>query len=134
MTMIITQPAVTYPLSIPNGGTGSALAMTSVVPSNAIVANTTVSIPAGYMIVSIQLINTTVNAVTGGVRIGTTGGAADVVSAQAVGASAFIKIAETTVLKPGFSTTVAQTLFIEAVVAWNSASLNMSFLLARTIP
>lgn len=95
-------------------------------------ADTTVIIPAGYAIASCSLINTTANAVTGGVKVGTTSGATDVVTALAVGASALI--ANTVLSKSIFSATVDQTLFIQSVVAWNSAVVNISFLIYRVIP
>jgi len=94
-------------------------------------ANGTLSVPAGYAIKDIFVRNTTANAVTGGVRIGTTAAGVDVLVALTVGANAF------TVGVPlirAFSATVAQTLFIEAVVAWNSASLDITITLDRAIP
>jgi hypothetical protein len=98
---------------------------------NAVTANTTISIPAGWAIDQVHFANTTANAVTGGIKIGTTSGATDVVAAQAVGANALDTIADANVLKKVFSRSVAQTLFIQAVTAWNSASLELSFVLRK---
>lgn len=92
-----------------------------------VTANATVSIPAGYGIRDIWIINTTANAVTGGVRIGTTDGGSDVVVAQAVGANALVKVANSALLTALFSRSAAQTLYIQAVVAWNSANLIIVF-------
>lgn len=89
------------------------------------------SIPAGYSIAQINIFNTTANAVTGGIRIGTTAAGTDVVVAQAVGANAILTIADADVLLKFFSTTVAQSLFIEAVTAWNSANLNIYVVLNK---
>lgn len=98
---------------------------------NAVTSNTTFVVPAGTAIESIFIVNTTANAVTGGVRIGTTSGAADVVVAQAVGASAVVHIADAALLKRLFSTSAGQTLFLQAVTSWNSASLNIRVTLKR---
>lgn len=88
-------------------------------------ANVTVSVPAGFAIEAIYFNNTTANAVTGGVKIGTTSGATDVVAAQAVGANALGAVLGADILKRIFSTTVAQTLYIQPVTGWNSASVNI---------
>ena len=93
-------------------------------------ANGTVTIPAGYQILSIVVRNTTANAITGGLRIGTTAGATDVVVALTVGASALTLVSDAAMLKRAFSVSSAQTLYLEAVVAWNSASINTTITLA----
>ena len=92
-----------------------------------VTANSTVSIPAGYGIRDVWIANTTANAVTGGVRIGTTDSGVDVVLAQTVGANGLMKISDAALLKNVFSLAAAQTLFIQAVVAWNSANLTVTF-------
>lgn len=97
----------------------------------AVVANTTVSIPAGYQILAISMRNTTANAVTGGIRIGTSDAGIDVAVAIAVAGSAIIGVPDATILKKYFSSSVATTLFVQAVTLWNSASLNISFLLGK---
>jgi hypothetical protein len=96
-----------------------------------ITANTTVSVPAGWAIDQIHYANTTANVVTGGMKIGTTSGATDVVAAQAIGANALDAIADANILKKVFSRTVAQTLFIQAVTSWNSASIELSIVLRK---
>ena len=90
-------------------------------------SNTTVVIPAGMAIAGIYIANSTSNAVTGGIKIGTTSGATDVVVAQAVGASALVSVSDATLLKRLFSMSVDQTLYIQAVSSWNSANLIVSF-------
>lgn len=97
-------------------------------------ANTTVVIPGGYAIRDIFMRNTTANAITGGVRIGTTDGGVDVVVALTIGASAFVSVAPAALLLRQFSPTVAQTLFVQAVIAWNSASLDIVITMDRCIP
>lgn len=85
----------------------------------------TVSIPKNNYIKAIYMRNTTANAVTGGIKIGTTAGGVDVVAAQAVGANAFLKVADADVLIKGW--TADQTIYIEDVTAWNSANVNVTF-------
>jgi hypothetical protein len=97
----------------------------------AVTANTTVSIPAGWSISQIMFANTTANAVTGGVRIGTTSGATDVVGAQAIGANAIDTISDANILKKVFSRSAAQTLFIQAVTSWNGASVEFAIVLRK---
>lgn len=99
----------------------------------AVTANTTVVIPAGYSILQIIVANTTANAVTGGVKIGTTTGATNVVLALAVGANSIQAIPDASVLIKVFSRTVNQTLFLQAVTSWNSANLNIYFVLRKFI-
>lgn len=91
-----------------------------------VTANTTVTIGPGWAIDDVFVHNTTANAVTGGVRIGTTNGGADVVAALTVGASALTFVAAAALLKRWFSRTAAQTLYIQAVTGWNSASLDIT--------
>lgn len=87
------------------------------------------TIPANCVIYAYTLANTTANAITGGVNIGTAGSVSTIASALAVGANAtvFTSFAPT----PSNSSTllVAEPVAIQiaAVTAWNSASLNMSF-------
>lgn len=80
-------------------------------------ANGTVSIPKGVMLDQVYIRNRTANAVTGGIRVGTTAAGTDVVTAQAVAASAVVRVAPSITAYNA----AAQTLYIEAVTAWNSA-------------
>ena len=94
----------------------------------AVTNDTTTSIPANGYILGIAIENTTGNAITGGLKIGTTDGGTDVLVAIAVGASALAFVTDAALLKRWFSSASAQTLYIQDVVAWNSASLNITFL------
>lgn len=94
-------------------------------------ANTTFSVPAGYQIEHVAFQNTTANAVTGGVKIGTTAGGTEVVAAQAVGANALDNVKGADVVKRIFSTSAATTLYVQAVTAWNNASVNFSITLRK---
>lgn len=96
-------------------------------------ANGTYNVPAGYKIDSIVMRNLTANAVTGGIRIGTTAAGVDVVAAQAVGANALLQVADSALLKRAFSMTAVQQLFIEAVTAWNSANVEIYVKLSKLI-
>lgn len=82
----------------------------------------TYSVPAGWQIDAIYIKNNTANAVTGGIKIGTSSGGTQVVTAQAVGANANLRINALTI--NWFSATSAQTLYIQDVTAWNSANLD----------
>ena len=94
-------------------------------------ANTTISVPAGYVIDSIAFANTNANAVTGGVKIGTTSGGTDVVAAQAVGANALGVVTPANVLLRLFSRTVATTLYIQPVTAWAGAVVDFRVVLRK---
>ncbi|MGE3832991.1 MAG: DUF2793 domain-containing protein [Parvibaculaceae bacterium] len=97
----------------------------------AVTADTTISIPAGWAIERIHFAETAGSAVTGGIRIGTTSGASDVVAAQTVGANALDAVDEASILKRIFSRSTAQTLFIQAATSWNGASVELSFTLKK---
>ena len=90
-------------------------------------ANSAFTLPKGWMIEQIIYRNTTANAVTGGIKIGTTAGAADIVAAQAIGANAVGHVTAANILLRFFSATASQQIFIDAVTAWNAASLELSF-------
>jgi hypothetical protein len=86
------------------------------------------SIPPGAYIQQIIIQNTTANAVTGGVSIGTTANGTDVVAAQACAANCLVFVTDATLLKRVFSTTVATPLHIAPVTSSNTANLTFSFL------
>ena len=85
-------------------------------------ANTTVTLPAGVAIKRIYARNTTANAVTGGVRIGTTNGGSEIIGATALAGNS---IAEAAPVASGLSTS-SQTLYVQAVTAWGGASVDFS--------
>lgn len=84
-------------------------------------ANATVVVPAGCVVAGITIRNKTANAVTGGIRVGTTNGGAEVVTATAVAGSAFVA----STINAYTLSTSAQTLYIQAVTSWNSAVLDV---------
>lgn len=84
------------------------------------------SVPAGYFIDNISVQNTNGNIITGGLKIGTTTGGVDVLTAVAIGANSFLKIPDASLLKTAFSVTVATPLFVQTVTLWNSANINLT--------
>lgn len=96
-------------------------------------ANDTILLPVGFRIDSIDVFNTTANAITGGLRIGTTDGGVDVLAALAVAGSVIVLAPDTAILKRLFSTSATQTLYVQAVVGWNSANINI-WINGRIVP
>jgi hypothetical protein len=80
------------------------------------------AIPAKCYIDRIILFNTTGNAITGGLKFGTTLGAADVIAAVPVGPNASIVVPNAQLLKAVFSLTLPQNIGIDAVTSWNGAT------------
>lgn len=109
------------------GATGAADTSASIITALNVTANTTVSIPSGNIIQHLLIQNSTGNAVTGGIKIGTTDGGIDVVVSVAVGANALFVVLDATLLKRAFSMSGATTLYIQTVTLWNSANLNFYF-------
>lgn len=109
------------------GASGAADTSASIISALAVTANATVSIPAGNVIQHLVIQNSTANAVTGGIRIGTTDGGIDVVVAVAVGANALFSVLDATLLKRVFNMSGATTLYLQTVTLWNSSSLNFYF-------
>lgn len=91
-------------------------------------AATNFFLPSSAVIREIIASNTTVNAVTGGIKIGTTAGGTDVVTALAVAASANTYVTDANLSKRYFSQSSAQQIFIDAVTGWNSASVQIDIL------
>ena len=92
------------------------------------------AIPRGHAIAAIFWRNRTANAVTGGIKIGTTAGATDIVAAQAVGGNGIGHITDATILKRFFSVTDRQVLYIDAVSAWNDATIDLYIVLDKLQP
>ena len=84
------------------------------------------AVPAGAYIKMVIIQNTTANAVTGGISIGTTANGTDVVAAQAVGASTIVFVTDATLLKRVFSATAATVLHAAPVTSSNTANLTFS--------
>lgn len=99
-----------------------------------ITGNSTVVIPKNYYIESIHIKNTTANAITGGIKIGTSSGGTQVISALAI-AGNYNDVTEdsSVILKKFFSDTADTTLFLQAVTAWNSANINVTINLRKAV-
>lgn len=87
-----------------------------------VVANSTFTVPAGYRISFVDVVNTTANAVTGGLHLGTTALGTDIVNAAAVAANA--RVSFETIARRHFA--AEQIVYISAQTAWNSANLTMT--------
>lgn len=96
-----------------------------------VTANTTVVIPAGMCILQIVVENTSGSAITGGLKIGTTSGGVDVIVALTVSANSIQHVSDASLLKAVFSSSANTTLYIQAVTLWNSASINLHFVLRK---
>jgi len=86
------------------------------------------SIPAGAYIQQIIWNNTTANAVTGGMSVGTTANGTDVVAAQALAANALVFTTDALLLKRVFSLTAATPLHFAPVTSSNTANLTITII------
>lgn len=84
------------------------------------------TLPPGTYVQQVIFQNSTANAVTGGIAVGTTSGAADVVAAQACAANCLVFVTDATLLKRVFSTTAAQPIFVTPVTAGNNANVTVT--------
>lgn len=84
------------------------------------------TLPINGYIRDIIIRNKTANAITGGLKFGTTAGATDVVIALTVGASALTFVTDAAILLRYFSASATQGIFYDAVAAWNSASVDIT--------
>lgn len=87
-----------------------------------VTANREVKLPGGADVKRFYFWNRTANAVTGGIRVGSAAAGTQYVTAQAIAANGLYRT-EATVQAPIVQT--AKSLFIEAVTAWNSASVDI---------
>lgn len=99
--------------------------------STNISSNATFTIPASFYIEHIIVENTTANAVLGGIKIGTTNGGSDVVSVFLCPGNSLQHIPDSSINKRVFSLSSSQTLYIQAVTLWNSATLSIHFIIRK---
>ena len=83
-------------------------------------------LPPSTYIQHIIASNSTANAVTGGIAVGTTSGGADVVAALDCAANCLSFVADSALLKRVFSTTNPQPLFVTPVTAGNNANVTVT--------
>lgn len=101
-------------------------------------ANASGIIPACYAILGISMVNTTNNAVTGNINIGTTAGASDIVSGQVLAARDMAMLHDSAILKkmlPNggiFANHWDQPVYISSS-NWNSANVIVRFYLVRAV-
>jgi hypothetical protein len=107
--------------------------MESTTTKTTLAANGTITVPKGYSIAQIIINNTTANAVTGGVKIGTTNGGVDVLVALAVAGSQLQAVLDAALLKRVFSFSADTTLYVQTVTLWNSASIDIYLVLHRLV-
>jgi len=88
-----------------------------------VTANATLAIPRNCLVKAIYFHNRTANAVTGGIKVGTTNGGVDILAAGAVAASAAYEYPS--LLATGLISATDLTLYIQAVSAWNSARVDV---------
>lgn len=81
----------------------------------------TITLPPGTFIAYLIAHETAGGSATGGLKVGTTSGGTDVVTAWTVGASAYTTASDVSLLKRAFSTTASQQLFINAVTSFASS-------------
>lgn len=89
-------------------------------------ANSAISIPANGLVDYIIVNSTNANAITGGLKFGTTAGAIDVCAAMAVAGNSLTYVTDALLLKRIFSTSASQQLFFDAVTLWNGASVDVT--------
>lgn len=82
-------------------------------------------LPANAVVREVIVRNTTANAITGGLKFGTTSGGTDVAAALAVGANSIALLTDALLLKRSFTQAATQQIFFDAVVAWNNASVTI---------
>lgn len=85
-------------------------------------------LPTNGVIRDIIVTNTTGNAITGGLKFGSSSGATDIVAALAVGINGLVFVTDALLLKRFFSASSAQQIFFDAVVSWASASVQIDIL------
>jgi hypothetical protein len=94
-------------------------------------ANATADVPAGYIIGSITIENYGGNAITGGLKIGTTSGGEEVLAAYAVAGSTLYTVADALILKRFFSVSASTVLYFQPATSWNSATVQITIPLDR---
>lgn len=104
--------------------TGPVSLVSSLKATSVTAANSTMVLPGRSYIMAIAVVNNTGNAITGGLKFGTTSGATDIVVALTVGANATTFIADAAILKRTFLS--SQQLFFDAVASFNSANVDVT--------
>lgn len=94
-----------------------------------IIANdSTIFIPGPFHILIFDIDETSGNAITGGLNVGSTAAGTDIISGVAVAGSAYFAVADAALLKRSFK--AGTTLFLTPGSSWNSASINLTLIIA----
>ena len=83
-----------------------------------------VAVPKGARIVKVIAHQQTANAVTGGIKFGSTSGAVDIVAALAVAGTVDLIVTDLSILKNAYA--AAGSVFFDAVTGWNSAVVDIA--------
>lgn len=86
------------------------------------------TLPAKAYITHIRVKANNANAITGGLKFGTSSGAADVVATLAVAGSALAFATDAIILKRWFSESATQQIFYDTVTLWNSANVDIEII------
>lgn len=98
------------------------------------VGNFTITLPPGYAIDGILFKNPTINAVTGGIKIGTNSGTTDVAASIAIPANADLWVPHNGLSKLYAGAAAPQTYYFQAVTSWNGAQVSAKILAKYTGP
>lgn len=89
------------------------------------------TLPAGAYLRQVVVVNSTANAVTGNISIGSTANGTDIVASLVCAANCVADApGTTTIAKSVFSTTAATSLHAAAITAWNSANITFTIVYA----
>jgi hypothetical protein len=91
----------------------------------------TFNLPANCFITDIAIINNTSNAVTGGLKFGTTLGGNNIINTVAVLADDYTWVDDDDYIYRIWDKAADQTIYVDAVTAWNSANLDVTILIAK---
>lgn len=111
-----------------SGSTDQVVSLKKLFATGIATANSSMVLPANAYIQRVIVNNNTANAITGGIKIGSTAGGVDIMAAMTVGANALVTDIGTGLLKSIFSLSTTQQIFIDAVASWNSASVDVTII------
>ena len=113
---------------VQNAATNTSVLLTGLLPASGTTDIVGPTLPAGTYLQQIIVSNSTASAVTGGIAIGTTANATDIVTALTCAGNCLTFVTDATMLKRVFSTTAGQTIHVAPVTSSNGANLTISFI------
>ncbi len=90
-------------------------------------------LPVNTFINAVLIQETAGNAVTGGLKFGTTLAASDIANAVTVAANANVAITDAKLSKRFFPNFAPQQVFVDAVTGWNNANVNLTFIIGQLL-